>query len=334
MKGTSRIYVAGHHGLVGSALLRALRRRGYSRFVHRTHAEMDLEDQRAVQAFFERERPEYVFLAAAKVGGIWANQSYPADFIRSNLIIQMNVVEAAYRAHVKKLMFLGSSCIYPKLAPQPIKEEYLLSGHLEPTNEPYAVAKIAGIKLCQAYNRQYGTSFVSVMPTNLYGPGDNFDLQTSHVLPALIRKFHDAKVARASSVSVWGSGRALREFLHVDDMADACVFLMERYDSSEIINIGCGEDVSIGDLAALIRDVVGFEGEIAYDQSKPDGTPRKLLDVSRLRNLGWAPRIPLERGLAETYRWYVANEPRVTPVERALTAAAPAREAELGQARL
>jgi GDP-L-fucose synthase len=308
MNSHSRIYIAGHRGLVGSGLVRALRRRGYSNFVHRTHAEMDLEDQRAVQEFFEREEPEYVFLAAAKVGGIWANQSYPADFIRSNLVIQMNVVEAAYRAGVKKLMFLGSSCIYPKLAPQPIKEEYLLSGHLEPTNEPYAVAKIAGIKLCQAYNRQYGTNFVSVMPTNLYGPGDNFDLQTSHVLPALIRKFHDAKVAGASDVTVWGSGRALREFLHVDDMADACVFLMENYDSSEIINIGCGEDVSIGDLAALVRDVVGFEGEIVYDRSKPDGTPRKLLDVSRLRGLGWAPRIPLDRGLAETYEWYSSNE--------------------------
>ena len=303
----SKIYVAGHRGLVGSALVRALRRRGFANFVYRTHAEMDLEDQRAVRDFFERERPDYVFLAAAKVGGIWANQSYPADFIRSNLVIQMNVVEAAYRAGVKKLMFLGSSCIYPKLAPQPIKEEYLLSGHLEPTNEPYAVAKIAGIKLCQAYNRQYGTTFVSVMPTNLYGPGDNFDLETSHVLPALIRKFHDAKVANAPEVTVWGSGRALREFLHVDDMADACVFLMERYDSSEIINIGCGEDVSIADLAALIRDVVGYRGEISYDRSKPDGTPRKLLDVSRLRSLGWAPRIPLERGVAETYDWYLRN---------------------------
>jgi GDP-L-fucose synthase len=306
MNPDNRIYVAGHGGLVGSALLRALRRRGYTNFVYRTHAEMDLEDQRAVHEFFERERPDRVFLAAAKVGGIGANQSYPADFIRSNLVIQMNVVEAAYRAGVKKLMFLGSSCIYPKLAPQPIKEEYLLSGHLEPTNEPYAVAKIAGIKLCQAYNRQYGTNFVSVMPTNLYGPGDNFDLETSHVLPALIRKFHDAKVAKAPSVTVWGSGRALREFLHVDDMADACVFLMESYDSSDIVNIGCGEDVTIAQLAALIRDVVGYQGDIVYDRSKPDGTPRKLLDVSRLRGLGWEPRVSLARGLAETYDWYLS----------------------------
>jgi GDP-L-fucose synthase len=330
MKASSKIYIAGHRGLVGSALVRGLRRRGYSNFVHRTHAEMDLEDQAAVHEFFRRQRPEYVILAAAKVGGILANQTYPADFIRSNLIIQLNVVEAAYQSGVKKLMFLGSSCIYPKLAPQPIKEEYLLSSHLEPTNEPYAVAKIAGIELCQAYNRQYGTHFVSVMPTNLYGPGDNFDLQTSHVLPALMRKFHEAKLAGAPSVTVWGSGCARREFLHVDDMADACIFLMERYDSSEIINIGSGEDVSIAELAGLIRDVVGFEGEIAYDRSKPDGTPRKLLDVSRLRDLGWAPTIPLERGLAETYQWYVESEPHAGPTTPALTASvgiAPTRVA-------
>lgn len=333
MKPSGKIYIAGHRGLVGSALLRALRRHGYSRFVHRTHAEMDLEDQRAVQRFFEREQPEYVFLAAAKVGGIWANQSCPADFIRSNLVIQMNVVEAAYRTGVKKLMFLGSSCIYPKLAPQPMKEEYLLSGHLEPTNEPYAVAKIAGIKLCQAYNRQFGTSFVSVMPTNLYGPGDNFDLKTSHVLPALIRKFHEAKVAGAPSVAVWGSGRALREFLYVDDMADACVFLMECYDSSEIINIGCGQDISIADLASLIRDVVGFDGDIVYDRSKPDGTPRKLLDISRLRHLGWAPKMPLELGLVETYRWYLENEARTNRADSALAAAA-SRHAGVRTARL
>jgi GDP-L-fucose synthase len=305
MNTESKIYVAGHRGLVGSALVRALRRHGYERVVSRTRAEMDLEDQASVQEFFQRERPEYVFLAAARVGGILANDTYPADFIRSNLAIQLNVIEAAYRAGVEKLMFLGSSCIYPKFAPQPMKEAHLLTGELEPTNEPYAIAKIAGIKLCQSYNRQYGTNYVAVMPTNLYGPGDNFDLQSSHVLPALLRKFHEAREAGASSVVVWGSGAARREFLHVDDMAEACLFLMERYDSSEIVNVGCGEDVSIGELAGLIREVVGYDGEIVYDRSKPDGTPRKLLDVSRLRELGWSPRITLADGVRDTYEWYL-----------------------------
>jgi GDP-L-fucose synthase len=303
----SKIYVAGHRGLVGSALERRLRGQGYHNLVFRTREEMDLEDQRAVFDFFAAERPEYVFLAAARVGGILANNTFPADFIRSNLVIQLNVVEAAYRTGVAKLMFLGSSCIYPKHAPQPIREEYLLTGTLEPTNQPYAVAKIAGIELCNSYNRQYGTNYVSVMPTNLYGPGDNFDLQNSHVLPALLRKFHEAKEAGAPSVTVWGSGTPRREFLHVDDMADACVFLMERYDSSDIVNIGCGQDVSIAELAEVVRRAVGYEGEIEYDRSKPDGTPRKLLDVSRLSALGWSPSVPLEDGVRHTYAWYLAH---------------------------
>jgi len=301
----SKIYVAGHRGLVGSALVRALGRGGYENVVCRSRAEMDLEDQASVFEFFQREQPEFVFLAAARVGGILANATYPADFIRSNLAIQLNVIEAAYRTGVRKLMFLGSSCIYPKFAPQPMREEHLLTGELEPTNEPYAIAKIAGIKLCQSYNRQYGTNYVSVMPTNLYGPGDNFDLRSSHVLPALLRKFHEGHRSGAASVEVWGSGAARREFLHVDDMAEACLFLMERYDSSEIVNIGCGEDVSIGELATLVSDTVGFEGEIVYDRSKPDGTPRKLLDVSRIRALGWTPRIALADGVRETYAWYL-----------------------------
>jgi GDP-L-fucose synthase len=306
--------VAGHRGLVGSALERRLAAGGYDNLVHRTHAQLDLEDQRAVFGFFERERPEWVFLAAAKVGGIHANSTYPADFIRSNLAIECNVIEAAHRFGVAKLMFLGSSCIYPKHAEQPIREEYLLSGYLEPTNQPYAVAKIAGIEMCQAYNRQFGTNFVSVMPTNLYGPGDNFDLENSHVLPALMRKVHEAKERGDPEVVVWGTGKARREFLHVDDMADACVFLMERYDGSEIVNIGCGEDVSIGEVAAMMKRVVGFEGEIVQDTSKPDGTPRKLLNVSRLKGLGWEARTPLERGLAETYDWYRASQREISSV--------------------
>lgn len=303
----AKIYVAGHRGLVGSAILRKLRAEGYSNIVTRTHQELDLTNQQAVYQFFEVERPEYVFLAAAKVGGILANSTYPADFIRENLLIQTNVIDAAYRYGVKKLLFLGSSCIYPKFAPQPIKEEYLLTGALEPTNEPYAVAKIAGIKMCQAYNKQYGTNFISVMPTNLYGPGDNFDLETSHVLPALIRKFHEAKVTGAPYVVVWGSGTPRREFLHVDDLADACVFLMNNYDSSEIINIGVGEDLTIAELAQLIKKIVGYKGEIVFDRTKPDGTPRKLLDVSKLFNLGWRPRIRLEDGIRSTYEWFVQN---------------------------
>ncbi|HEX6041627.1 GDP-L-fucose synthase [Longimicrobium sp.] len=308
MNRESKIYVAGHRGLVGSALVRRLEALGYNNLVYRTREQLDLEDPRAVREFFEDERPEYVFLAAARVGGIWANDTYPADFIRSNLVIQLNVVDAAWRTGVEKLVFLGSSCIYPKHAPQPIREEYLLSGALEPTNDAYAVAKIAGIKLCQSYNRQYGTRFVSVMPTNLYGPGDNFDLKTSHVLPALVRKFHEARLQGAPEVVVWGSGQPRREFLHVDDMADACVFVMREYeDVSQIINIGCGEDVSIAEAAALVRETVGYEGRIVYDRSKPDGTPRKLLDISRLRDLGWSPSIPLDRGLADTYAWFLEH---------------------------
>ena len=303
----SKIFVAGHRGLVGSAILRKLQAEGYTNLVTRTRAELDLRDQAAVNRFFEEERPEYVFLAAAKVGGILANSTYPADFIRDNLQIQTNVIDAAYRHGVKKLLFLGSSCIYPKYAPQPMKEEHLLTGPLEPTNEWYAVAKIAGIKMAQAYRRQYGFNAISLMPTNLYGPGDNFDLETSHVIPALIRKFHEAKVEGKPHVVVWGTGKPRREFLHVDDLADAALFLMKNYDSEEIINVGVGEDVSIRELAELIQDVVGFEGEIVFDTTKPDGTPRKLLDVSRLQALGWKARIPLREGLASTYRWYVEN---------------------------
>lgn len=303
----SKIYVAGHRGLVGSAILRKLRAEGYTNLVTRTRQELDLRDQAAVNRFFEEERPEYVFLAAAKVGGILANSTYPADFIRDNLLIQTHVIDAAYRYGVKKLLFLGSSCIYPKHAPQPMKEEHLLTGPLEPTNEAYAVAKIAGIKMCQAYRRQYGFNAISLMPTNLYGPGDNFDLQTSHVLPALIRKFHEAKVSGEREVVVWGTGTPRREFLHVDDLADAALFLMERYDSEEIINVGVGEDLSIRELAELVAEVVGYRGEITFDTSKPDGMPRKLLDVSRLFALGWRPKIPLRDGIRQTYEWFVQH---------------------------
>ncbi len=305
MKLASRVYVAGHRGMVGSAILRHLRQEGYANLVFRTRQELDLTDQAAVYRFFEQQRPEYVFLAAARVGGIGANSTCPADFIRDNLAIQWNVIDASHRFGVIKLLFLGSSCIYPKFAPQPIREEYLLSGTLEPTNEPYAVAKIAGLKMCEAYNRQHGTNFICAMPTNLYGPGDNFDLETSHVLPALIRKFHEARQGKAPGVSVWGSGEPRREFLHVDDLAAACVFLMNRYEGPEIVNVGTGEDLTIRELAELIRDVVGYSGQITYDASRPDGTPRKLLDVSRIRSLGWCPQIPLRLGLEETYRWYL-----------------------------
>ena len=308
MDKSSKIYVAGHRGLVGSAIMRRLRAEGYTKLVTRTRQELDLRDQAAVYRFFEEEQPEYVFLAAAKVGGILANSTYPADFIRDNLLIQTNVIDAAYRYGVKKLLFLGSSCIYPKYAPQPMKEEYLLTGLLEPTNEPYAVAKIAGIKMAQAYRRQYGFNAISLMPTNLYGPGDNFDLETSHVIPALIRKFHEGKVQGKPHVVVWGTGNPRREFLHVDDLADAAVFLMRHYDSDDIINVGVGEDISIRELAELIRDVVGYQGEIVFDSSKPDGTPRKLLDVSRLHALGWRARIPLREGLEQTYQWYIEHE--------------------------
>lgn len=309
MQPGDKVYVAGHRGLVGSALVRRLDREGFSRVVTRTRQELDLTDRHAVVRFFEEERPEYVFLAAARVGGIWANATRPAEFIAENLAIALNVIDAAYRSGVKKLLYLGSSCIYPKFAPQPIREEFLLTGKLEPTNEAYAVAKIAGIELCRAYNRQYGTRFISVMPTNLYGPDDNFDLETSHVLPALIRKFHEAKEAGALEVVVWGTGSPRREFLHVDDLADACVFLMRRYEGSEILNIGWGVDISIAELAELVREVVGYRGRIRFDPSKPDGTPRKLLDVSRLKALGWRPRIGLREGIEQTYAWYLKEGP-------------------------
>ena len=308
MQKASRIFVAGHRGLVGSAILRCLRRDGYTKLIVRTHSELDLSNQSAVDTFFAAEKPEYVFLAAARVGGILANSSYPAEFLRDNLAIETNVIEAAYRNGVKKLECLGSSCIYPKLAPQPIKEEYLLTGPLEPTNEWYAIAKIAGIKLAQAYWRQYGFHAISLMPTNLYGPGDNFDLQSSHVLPALIRKAHEARLKHLPEMVVWGSGEPRREFLHVDDLAEAAVFLMLRYDSADIINVGVGEDISIRELAELVCRVVGYRGQLVFDASKPDGTPRKLLDVSRLRNLGWRPRINLEEGIARAYQWYLEPE--------------------------
>ncbi len=304
---SSRIFVAGHRGLVGGAIVRRLEKQGYESVITRTHAELDLCDQQAVNRFFDEQRPEYVFLAAAKVGGILANSTYPADFIRENLLIQTNVIDAAYRSGVSKLEFLGSSCIYPKLAEQPIKEEYLLTGALEPTNEAYAVAKIAGLTMVKSYRQQHGFNGISLMPTNLYGPGDNFDPVNSHVLPALIRKFHEARSAGAPTVTVWGSGTPRREFLHVDDLADAAVFLMERYDDEGIVNVGVGEDVSIAELAALVAEVVGYDGEIVYDASKPDGTPRKLLDVTRLLALGWRPKVALRDGIASTYAWYVEN---------------------------
>jgi GDP-L-fucose synthase len=308
MKKESKIYVAGHRGLVGSAIVRRLREGGYSNLVTRTSRELDLREQAGVREFFERERPEYVFLAAAKVGGILANDTWPADFLYQNLMIEANVIESARLSGVKKLLFLGSTCIYPRMAPQPLKEEYLLTGPLESTNEWYAVAKIAGIKLCQACQRQYGSKFISAMPTNLYGPEDNFDLESSHVMPALIRKFHEAKINRAPSVTVWGTGKPLREFLHVDDCAAACLFLMQHYDGEEIVNIGVGEDLSIAELAELVSKVVGFAGKIIYDSGKPDGTPRKLVDVTRINGLGWRAGIPLEVGVRTTYEWFLENE--------------------------
>jgi len=331
--------VAGHKGLVGSALLRKLKSEGYDNLLTRSHKDLDLMRQVDVEVFFDSEKPEYVFLAAAKVGGIWANDTYPAEFIYSNMMVQSNVIHAAYKSSVKKLLFLGSSCIYPRACPQPMKEEYLLSGKLEPTNEPYAIAKIAGIKMCQAYNRQYGTNFVSVMPTNLYGPGDNFDLETSHVLAALIRKFHEAKLRMAKppevggsrlvadsdasseallersapqassspTVTVWGTGKPRREFLHVDDLADACLFVMKNYDQSDIINIGTGRDISIRELAGMIKEIVEFEGGMTFDPTKPDGMPKKRLDVSKMTNLGWKPKISLRDGIRRTYDWCVEN---------------------------
>ncbi|OYT70846.1 MAG: GDP-fucose synthetase [Chloracidobacterium sp. CP2_5A] len=307
MEKDAKIYVAGHRGLVGSAIVRKLQAEGFANLVLRTRAELDLTRQAEAEAFFAEERPAYVFLAAAKVGGILANDTRPGDFIRDNLLIQTHVIEAARQSGVKKLLFLGSSCIYPKLAPQPMAEDCLLTGPLEPTNEPYAVAKIAGLTMAKAYRKQYGFNAISLMPTNLYGPGDNFDLASSHVLAALLRKFHEAKATNAPTVSVWGTGAPRREFLHVDDLADAAVFLMERYESGELINVGVGEDIAIRDLAALIREVVGYTGDIVYDASKPDGTPRKLLDVSRLQALGWRARISLREGVAATYAWYCAN---------------------------
>jgi GDP-L-fucose synthase len=307
MQEDSRIYVAGHRGLVGSAILRKLRELGYKNILYRTRQEVDLIRQEKVEKFFDQERPEYVFLAAAKVGGIWANNTYPAEFIYNNIVIQTNIIHASYLFGVKKLLFLGSSCIYPKQCPQPMKEDYLLSGYLETTNEPYAIAKIAGIKMCQSYNRQYGTNFISVMPTNLYGPFDNFDLETSHVLPALIRKCHDAKVAGREEIEVWGTGRPRREFLHVDDLSDACAYLMNNYNDNEIINIGVGEDLTIRELAELISDVVRFEGELRFNASKPDGTPVKRLDVSKLNSAGWQAKISLDRGIRETYKWCLEN---------------------------
>lgn len=305
MRLDSKIYIAGHNGLVGSALRRLMVQRGYSNLLYRTSKELDLRDQKATDDFFANNMPEYVILAAAKVGGIQANYLYPAEFIYDNLQIQNNVINAAFKYKVKKLVFLGSSCIYPKFASQPIKEEYLLTGPLESTNEPYAVAKIAGIKLCESYNRQFGTNFISVMPTNLYGPNDNFDLENSHVLPALIRKFHEAKISGSEEVVVWGSGEPRREFLHVDDLADAVFFLLKEYDGTDIVNVGVGYDVSIKDLAFLIKDIIGFTGQIRFDLSKPDGTPRKLLDVTKLSSLGWVADISLEEGIRETYEWFV-----------------------------
>lgn len=308
MRSDSKIYVAGHRGLAGGATLRALQRRGYGNFVLRTHAELDLTDQQAVDVFFALEKPEYVFLAAAKVGGIHANNVYPAEFIRDNLAIQTNVIHSAWTHGARKLLFLGSSCIYPKLAPQPMPESCLLTGPLEPTNEWYAVAKIAGIKMCQAYRRQYGFDAISAMPTNLYGPGDNFHLENSHVMPALIRKFHEAKARGDREVVMWGTGTPRREFLHVDDLGDALVFLMERYSGEDFVNVGVGEDVTIRELAELIRETVGYEGDITQDLTKPDGTPRKLMDVSRLSALGWKAKIGLADGVSETYRWFLANQ--------------------------
>lgn len=304
---TSKIFVAGHRGLVGSAIVRGLEATGHTNIITKTRDELDLLDQKAVADFFDAEKPEYVFDAAAKVGGIMANKDHPAEFVYQNLVIQNNIIHNAYQSGVKKLVFLGSSCIYPKLASQPIKEEYLLTGPLEPSNDAYAIAKIAGIMMCQSYNKQYGTNFISLMPTNLYGPNDNFDLISSHVLPAMIRKFHDAKVNNSLAVPLWGTGSPMREFLHVDDLADAAIYLMNNYDGSDIVNVGTGEDVTIKELAELIRDTVGYKGELDWDTSKPDGTPRKLLDVSRLHGLGWKHQISLPEGVKDTYNWYLAH---------------------------
>lgn len=304
---SSKIYVAGHRGLVGSAIVRDLKKNGYHNLVFRTHCELDLTDRSQVDAFFSLEKPEYVFLAAAKVGGIVANNDFPADFIRDNLMIQTNVIDASHKNGVKKLLFLGSTCIYPKYTPQPMREDSLLTGELEPTNEPYAIAKIAGIKMCEYYNKQYGTKFISIMPTNLFGPNDNFDLNSSHVLPALIRKFHEAKVNSAPTVEVWGTGTPRREFLYSDDLANAAVYLMNTYSKSELVNIGVGKDISIKELAEKIKSITGYEGEIRFNTSKPDGTPRKLVDVSKLHSLGWKAETSLDHGLKLAYEWFLEN---------------------------
>ncbi len=310
MKKDSKIYIAGHQGMVGSAISRRLQTDGFTNLITRDFEEFNLLDQQRVFDFFIKERPKFVFLAAAKVGGILANDTYRAQFIYENLQIQNNVIHGAHLSGAKKLLFLGSSCIYPKHAPQPIKEEHLLTGLLEPTNEPYAIAKIAGIKMCQAYRAQYGSNFISVMPTNLYGPNDNFNLTDSHVLPALIRKFHEAKLANKSYVTIWGTGSPRREFLYVDDLADACVFLMNHYDSPEFLNIGTSEDITIKKLAMIVQEVIGFKGELEFDTSKPDGTPRKLLDASRLYATGWRPKISLPEGIHKAYQWFLENQDR------------------------
>jgi len=307
MQKSEKIFVAGHRGMVGSALIRGLETAGFSKLLKRDRSELDLGDSEAVTKFFCNEKPEVMIFAAAKVGGIKANNEQPVEFLLENLRVQNNVIAAAHESGVRKLLFLGSSCIYPKLAPQPIPESALLNGPLEPTNEAYAIAKIAGVKLCQAFSREYGANFISAMPTNLYGPNDNFDLETSHVLAALLRKAYEAKKSSARELVVWGTGTPRREFLHVDDCASACLFLLEKYDSPEIINVGCGEDISIHELAELICDVVGFDGELSWDKTKPDGTPRKLLDLSKLRGLGWTPTIPLRDGIAQTYEWFLKN---------------------------
>ena len=307
MEKDSKIYVAGHRGLVGSAIVRGLKAKGYTNIIGKTHAELDLMDNVAVEEFFKTEKPEYIFLAAAKVGGIYANSTYPADFIFQNLQIQQNVIGNAFKYNVKKLMFLGSSCIYPKMCPQPIKEEYLISGYLEETNEGYALAKISGLKMCQFFNKQYGTNYISVMPTNLYGPYDNFSGINSHVMPALIRRFHEAKINNAPEVVVWGSGTPLREFLYSEDMADACIYLMETYEGNDFFNIGTGKEITIKGLAELIKEVVGYEGKIVWDSTKPDGTPRKLLDVSRLEKAGWKYKMELKDGVKEAYKWFLEN---------------------------
>ena len=307
MNKESKIFVAGHRGMVGSSILRRLQAEGFTQILTRNRSDLDLLDRTSVRRFFEIERPEFVFDAAARVGGIIANSEKPVEFLIENLTIQNNVIQAAADFGAAKLLFLGSSCIYPKLAPQPISEDSLLTGPLEPTNDAYALAKIAGIKLCQAYAKQYGKNFISAMPTNLYGPNDNFDLRTSHVLPALIRKVHEAKASGARSVSVWGTGTPRREFLHVDDLADACLFLLKNYDSPEIVNIGCGEDVSIRELAETVRETLGFDGDLVFDTSKPDGTPRKLLNIEKIRSLGWTPRIPLREGILDAYAWFLQS---------------------------